>query len=310
MALADEEWSFPAPQSGPDRADWPVVLVTGASTGIGLALLRQLIRQPYRIVATARRESLDRFAALGIRSSPELLLRPLDLTRYDEHKAVVSEIMARWGRLDALVNNAGISYRAVVEHMTPDDELRQMATNYLGPMNLTRIVLPIMRQARRGHIINVSSVGGMMAMPTMAAYSASKFALEGASEALWYEMRPWGVRVCLIEPGFINSSAFHSVYQTAGSGDLKSPYAAYYRHMGRLIERMMTATVATSDSVAARILQALADPDPPLRLPATVDAGAFYWLRRLLPRGVYHRLLYWSLPGIRDWGRDPVEPRP
>jgi NAD(P)-dependent dehydrogenase (short-subunit alcohol dehydrogenase family) len=309
MALADEEWSHPAAQSGSDHADWPVILVTGASTGIGLALVRQLAGQPYRVVATARRQSLDRFATLGVHAAPSLWLRPLDLTGFDEHKAVIGEIMARWGRLDGLVNNAGISYRAVVEHMTPDDELRQMATNYLGPMNLTRLVLPIMRQQRQGHIINVSSVGGMMAMPTMAAYSASKFALEGASEALWYEMRPWGVRVCLIEPGFINSTAFQQVYQTAGTGDLDSPYAPYYRHMGRLIERMMTAAAATPDSVAARIVEALHDPDPPLRLPATADAGAFYWLRRLLPRGIYHRLLYWSLPGLRDWGREPAERR-
>jgi hypothetical protein len=77
--------------------------------------------------------------------------------------------------------------------------------------------------------------------------------------------------------------------------------------MGKLIQRMMTATVATSDSVALRIVKALADPDPPLRLPATVDAGAFYWLRRLLPRGIYHRLLYACLPGVREWGRDPGE---
>jgi NAD(P)-dependent dehydrogenase (short-subunit alcohol dehydrogenase family) len=303
MALANEDGVQPAAQAGEDHADWPVVLVTGASTGIGLAVTRQLLNGPYRIVATARRESLARFEALGIRESPTLLLRPLDLTDFAGQKAVISGIMSRWGRLDALVNNAGISYRAVVEHMTPDDEMRQMATNYLGPINLTRLALPIMRQARRGHIINVSSVGGMMAMPTMAAYSASKFALEGASEALWYEMRPWGVRVCLIEPGFINSTAFRSVYQTAGSGDLASPYAPYYRHMGKLIERMMTATLATPESVAERIVAALADPDPPLRSPATLDAGAFYWLRRLLPRGLYHRLLYACLPGIREWGR-------
>jgi NAD(P)-dependent dehydrogenase (short-subunit alcohol dehydrogenase family) len=299
MALTNGDGAQPA---GSGHADWPVVLVTGAST-TGLAVIRQLRQGPYRIVATARRESLARFEGLGIEESSTLLLRPLDLTDFAGQKAVISGIMSRWGRLDALVNNAGISYRAVVEHMTPDDELRQMATNYLGPMNLTRLALPIMRRARRGHVINVSSVGGMMAMPTMAAYTASKFALEGASEALWYEMRPWGVRVCLIEPGFINSTAFRAVYQTAGSGDLASPNAPHYRHMGKLIARMMTASLATPDSVAAPIVAALAHPDPPLRSPATLDAGAFYWLRRLLPWGLYHRLLYACLPGVGEWGR-------
>ena len=249
MALADD-WPSEDPALAATVADWPVVLITGASTGIGLELLTALWQRPYRIVATARRDSLPRLAAAGFTDGPRLLIRPLDLAHFGEHRAVVAEVLARWGRCDVLVNNAGIAYRAVVEHMTPADEYRQMVTNYLGPLNLIRLLLPGMRRRRSGHIINVSSVSGMMAMPTMAAYSASKFALEGASEALWYEMRPWQVRVTLIEPGFINSTAFQKVYRTPGTGDLGSPYAPHYRHMARLVDWLMTRTWATPESCA------------------------------------------------------------
>jgi len=96
--------------------------------------------------------------------------------------------------------------------MTVADEQLQMQTNYFGPLALIRDLLPSMREKGRGKIINVSSVSGMIAMPTMASYSASKHALKGASEALWYEMKPYGINVSLIQPGFIKSNSFHNVY--------------------------------------------------------------------------------------------------
>lgn len=110
-----------------------------------------------------------------------------------------SRLLELWGGVDVLVNNAGISYRAVVEHTDHEDRAHQMDVNFRAPMEMIRHVLPDMRRKRRGKIINVSSVGAMMAMPTMAPYSASKFALEGASESLWYEVRPFGIHVSLVQ---------------------------------------------------------------------------------------------------------------
>src|SRR5690606_8275736 len=124
---------------------------------------------------------------------------------------------AKWDGVSILINNAGISYRAVVEHMNDKDEQLQMAVNYFGPVALIRLVLPFMREQGRGKIINISSVSGMLAMPTMASYSASKHALEGVSEALWYEAKPLGVNVSLIQPGFIRSKSFKNVYFTEAS---------------------------------------------------------------------------------------------
>ena len=137
------------------------------------------------------------------------MLLPLDVTVESERRAALEAVAARWGGVDVLVNNAGLSYRAVTEHVTEADRLAQLDANFIGPMELTKLALPHMREQRYGRIINVPSVGGMTAMPTMSIYSASKFALEGASESLWYEMRPFGVRVSLVRPGFINSDGWN-----------------------------------------------------------------------------------------------------
>lgn len=282
------------------------MLITGASSGIGLALLRLARQAGYRVVATARTSSMPRFSRASISESEGLILRPLDVTSAPERESLIDEVSRTWGGVDILVNNAGIAYRSVIEHMSKEDEQLQFATNYFGPMELTRLILPHMRRMRSGKIINVSSVGGMMAMPTMGSYSASKFALEGASEALWYELRPWNVNVVLVQPGFVHSNAFRHVYWTRrGKTSLTQPdaYQPYYAEMQCFIERLMTWARATPESVARTILTAIENPTPPLRVAATIDAVFFSWIRRFLPRRVYHRILYASLPGIKKWGK-------
>jgi short-subunit dehydrogenase len=189
----------------------PVVLVTGCASGIGLALARQLAKETrYRVVLTARTRSIEKLRN-EIKESDRIWLRELDVTNRDSRRELMQEIRAKWNRVNILVNNAGIAYRSVLEHMTEADERLQMSTNYLGPVALIRQVLPGMRRVGRGKIINVSSVSGMLAMPTMASYSASKYALEGMSEALWYEARPLGINVTLIQPGFVRSNSFKRV---------------------------------------------------------------------------------------------------
>jgi short-subunit dehydrogenase len=281
----------------------PVVLVTGASSGIGFALAKFLQKTDYRAVLTARPSSVSRLQKFFLPNEHTLIL-PLDITEASQRESVICEIEKKWGGVDILVNNAGISYRAVVEHMSNEEELHQLNTNYLSAMALTRLVLPYMRSKRSGKIINVSSVGGMMAMPTMSAYSASKFALEGATESLWYEMHPWNVSVTLIQPGFIHSSSFEHVFHSKRElSDLnhESPYHHYYEYMEPFISKMMNMSLSTSEDVAKKILKTMNKKNPPLRVPATLDAYIFSWLRRLLPRWIYHKVLYWFLPKIRKW---------
>jgi len=290
----------------------PVVLVTGAGSGIGLALAEILYSLPqYRVACTAREHSLAKLRE-RFPENERFCLLPLDVTNEDERERVVTEVCHRWGGINVLVNNAGISYRSVVEHMTEADELKQMATNYLGPIGLVRLVLPYMRERGRGKIINVSSVSGMLAMPTMASYSASKYALEGASEALWYEAKPLGISVSLVQPGFIHSESFRRVYHTEKSRPEAcetGPYCDYYRDMVPFIERLMRISRATPEKVARLILCVLQTENPPLWIPATVDAIIFYYIRRMLPRRFLLPVLFYALPGSRRWGKDYTHKR-
>ncbi len=287
----------------------PVVLLTGASAGVGLALSRILVRGVGRVILTARASSLPRFQREGIQASDRIWIRPLDITRPDQCEAVVREADLEWGGVDVLINNAGVAYRAVCEHVTDEDRWEQLSVNYRGPMELIRLVLPRMRERRDGRIINVSSVSGMMAMPTMGLYSASKFALEGATEALWYEVKPFGIKVTLVQPGFIHSESFRNTRYTRLSRNAMveagNPYRQHYDQMSGFIARFMERTRATPEDVAMRIFQVMTAEHPPLRVAGTLDAHIFGWLRRMLPRKLYHVVLYRCLPGIRHWGLPP-----
>ena len=290
-----------------ERREVMTILVTGASAGIGLELAKLLRDGPHRLALTARTGSLPRFADEGLLAGERMLLLPLDVTVEEERRAAVQAVEERWGGVDVLVNNAGISYRAVAEHVTEAERFAQLDANFLGPMELIRLVLPHMRTQRYGRIINVSSVGGMTAMPTMSIYSASKFALEGASESLWYEMRPFGVRVSVVRPGFINSDGFRKVRFTAQGeralADPSDPYHAHYANMGELIAGLMTLTFYTPHDVAETILHVIEQKNPPLWVAGTLDAQLFDFLRRVIPSGLYHRLLYAGLPRIWRWGQ-------
>lgn len=285
----------------------PVILVTGCSSGIGLALARMLYEhKEYRVVVTAREKSVSKLYA-EFKEDERFIIRTLDVTSEVSRKNLIADINSLWKGVDVLVNNAGISYRAVVEHMTAKDEMLQMETNYLGPMGLIRLCLPHMRDTGRGKIINVSSVAGMLAMPTMSSYSASKFALEGACESLWYEMRPFGVTVCMVQPGFIHSQSFKNVYHTDQSEPTRNwsgPYKDFYQNMTPFVERMMNMSLTTPEKIAKIILNVIEKEHAPLWIPATLDAKLFYYIRRAFPRRLLLPFLYWCLPKARTWGRD------
>lgn len=282
------------------------VLITGASVGLGLSIAKRLLKGPYHLILTARAESLARFAREGIVESDRVWIRPMDILDRDERRSVMNEINTRLGGLDVLVNNAGFTFRSVLEHVQQNELLQQMITNFWGPMELVRLALPQMRARRTGKIINISSVGGMMAMPTMSVYSASKFALEGASESLYYEVRPWNIAVTLVEPGFINSASFKKVRYTTLSGNSmrnpSEPYYGHYRFMSSFIEKVMRLSPATPEAVARTVERVIRSSNPPLRVPATPDAHIFDLMRRYLPRRLYHWILYRNLPNADAWG--------
>lgn len=280
-----------------------VILLTGASAGIGLAAAQLLADKNHTLILTARRHSLDELRQKI--SGPGIHHRVLDLNDENSCRELMDSVLSEFGKIDVLINNAGVSYRSVVEHLQREDELIQMNTNFFGPLYLIRRCLPKMREMHRGKIINVSSVGGMMAMPTMGIYSASKFALEGLSESLWYEMKPWNIHVTLVQPGFVKSDSYQRVLLSElakKAVEEKSTYYNYYIHMTRFVESFMNKAMATPEGIAKLIEKIILQRNPPLRMPVGIDAHFFAWLRRWMPRSMYHAFLYKMLPGIERWG--------
>ena len=175
----------------------PVWFLTGCSTGLGRALLDAVVGRGFRVVATARNPAgLNDFA-----DNPAVLVVALDVTSADQIAYSVAKAQARFGRIDVLVNNAGYGYLSAIEEGENDEVRAMFETNLFGLVNMTKAVLPGMRALRRGHIVNISSQGGLIGFPGVGYYNATKFAVEGLSEALAKECEPLGIKVTIVEPG-------------------------------------------------------------------------------------------------------------
>ena len=182
--------------------DQRVWMITGAARGMGAAFTRAALDAGHAVVATGRRPD-EITAAVG--ASDDLLAVRLDVVSVDESAAAVAAAVGRFGRIDVLINNAGASFKGYFEEMSPQQVEQQLATNLLGPMNVTRAVLPVMRRQRSGHVISISSGAGLMAFEYSSVYAASKFGLEGWMGALAQEVEPFGIHTTIVNPGFFRT---------------------------------------------------------------------------------------------------------
>ena len=294
--------------------DKKVVLLTGASSGLGLTLAKKLIKEKrYFLILTCREASCFRFHSEKIHEDKDVWIRNLNVIDHKQVKSVIDEINSKLGGVDILINNAGISERSTVEDSDDICRQRQLDVNYLAPFELIGQVLPSMREKKWGRVINISSASGFMAMPTMSSYSASKSALESASESLWYEMKPWDIGVTLIVPGFIKSLSYLNTRETGQSEycarNRSSPYYEHYKNMKELIAKQMSSSYSTNEKVADKIINSLTDKTPPLRLHVGIDSWLFFLFRKIFPTKLYHFTLYNSLPNIKKWGRGDFHKR-
>jgi NAD(P)-dependent dehydrogenase (short-subunit alcohol dehydrogenase family) len=180
------------------------VLITGATDGLGKALALLLAERGYSVFAAGRSaEKLARLDGIAREKNFALETAVLDVCSDSSVQSAIQAVLGKTGAIDVLVNNAGVNYTAAVEDLSMEDWRAQFETNFFGVLRVTRAVLPRMRERRSGRIVMMSSLSGLMTPPTQGAYSSSKHALEGLSNALRMELYPFGIDVVLIEPGYI-----------------------------------------------------------------------------------------------------------
>jgi NAD(P)-dependent dehydrogenase (short-subunit alcohol dehydrogenase family) len=256
----------------------PVALVTGASSGIGRAAARSLVDAGFEVVGTSRNTS-------GIAPLNGVTFVDLDVTNDESVSTAVGRVIERFGRLDVLVNNAGSGAAGAAEESSVAQDQRVFDINFFGLVRMTKAVLPNMRAAGTGRIINISSVLGLVPAPYMASYAATKHAIEGYSESVDHEVREHGIRVLLVEPGWTRTSLDAKAIQPDGPLPL---YAAQRHVFDGVIERAM----ADGDDpaiVARAIVAAATDAKPKLRYTAGPLAGRVSALRRIVPARVLDR---------------------
>jgi NAD(P)-dependent dehydrogenase (short-subunit alcohol dehydrogenase family) len=248
----------PSDQSARDK----VWFITGCSTGFGRELAKQTLDRGFRTVVTARDPAKVEDIAKG-RDDRALVLE-LDVTDPVEVDASVKSAAKHFGRIDVLVNNAGIGYFGAVEESDDAEVRRMFEINFFGLSRMTRAVLPIMRQQRSGHIVNISSIGGLRSFPSLAYYHATKYAVEGFSESLSLEVAPLGIKVTIVEP-----SGFRTDWAGRSAGESKTRIADYATTAGQNLQNLRSNSgKQAGDPVraAAAIIAAVESPNPPLRL--------------------------------------------
>jgi NAD(P)-dependent dehydrogenase (short-subunit alcohol dehydrogenase family) len=267
-----------------------IALITGSNSGIGLETSIYLARRGYTVWATMR--NLEKAHELKIIQTEKLPIEIAQLDVCDEVsvKNAVEKILNKSKRIDVLINNAGYGLRGAIEEVSLDEWEKQFETNFFGAIRVTQAVLPQMRTQKSGTIVNISSVLGRFAIPFSGPYTASKFALEGFSETLRYELAPWNIRVLLIEPGFIATKFQENAQLSQAAQHADSPYSPFQQASGRRLQRNIY-RAAPPEAVAATIYRAITHPTPKLRHAVGRDARLILPLRRFLPAGLFERIL-------------------
>jgi NAD(P)-dependent dehydrogenase (short-subunit alcohol dehydrogenase family) len=258
--------------------DQRVVLITGASSGVGQSTARLLSQRGYDVFGTSR----DPARAAII---PGVDMLPLDVRADDSVRACVDAVSSRAGHLDVLINNAGQELAGALEELSSEEARAQFETNFFGVVRMVNAVLPLMRRRKRGHIVNVGSLAGLSSIPFLGIYSASKFALEGYTEALRHEVKPFNIHVSLTEAGFLKTPMMNNRHVGAHR------IGEYDRWRQRALNaiREYEEKGPGPELVAEALLEIISSNRPRLRYRIGQQAKSVGRLRRLLPAGTYEQ---------------------
>ncbi len=247
-----------------------VWFITGAGRGMGVEIAKAALAAGDAVVATSRNTDA---AAKAVGEADDLLVVKLDITSRTEAEAAVQAAVDRFGRIDVLVNNAANSQMGYFEEISPEAFERQLATNLLGPLNVARAVLPVMRKQRSGHIISISSTAGIVGWEFTSAYAASKFGLEGWMESLQPEVAPFGIQTTIVEPGFFRTELLEDA--SVSYGDLSMQDYADRTAEQLKWWRAQNGRQSGDPAKLGHALVTIADHEqPPLRFVAGADAVA------------------------------------
>jgi NAD(P)-dependent dehydrogenase (short-subunit alcohol dehydrogenase family) len=269
-----------------------IAVISGASSGFGLLTAVELAKSGFHVVASmrdlGRRENLDQ-AAANARVSDQIQVKRLDVTEFDSIPGFIDQVVKEHGRIDALINNAGFAVAGFAEDLTLEEIREQFETNFWGHVAMTKAALPIMRHQRSGHVIMISSIGGLHGAISISSYNASKFALEGWSEALRLEVNALGIKIVLVEPG-----SFQTDIWTRGAkiGQKAFDGSSNNRERGqRMRDRVQAMPKRDPKPVAELVARIAQDPNPRLRYLIGPDAHIQLWLKRLLPWKWHEKLV-------------------
>lgn len=261
-----------------------VVLITGASGGLGLLTSLALAEAGYFVVASMRDLSkkerlLERALKNGVKANIECI--KLDVTKHDDIETVIPKVIKRFGSIDVLINNAGYAAGGFTEELSMEEWRQQFDTNFFGLVAVTKAVLPHMRRQQQGSIINLSSISGRMALPGLGPYSASKHAVEGFSESLRLEMLPFGIHVVLIEPGTYQT-AIWSKGMDEFDVNSESPYKEKIESLMKIVNHIAN-TAGDPEEVVQQIVKVAQEEKPKLRYPVGSGVKSQIRLKNLLP---------------------------
>jgi NAD(P)-dependent dehydrogenase (short-subunit alcohol dehydrogenase family) len=272
-----------------------VILITGSSSGFGLEMVHDLTEQGHHVIATLRRAEERKAIFDSVKDKSKLTILSLDVCSKEDIKHATEHIkQAHNGELDVLINNAGYGLYGALEDVSEDQIRQQMEVNFFGAALLTQELLPALRKVK-GKIINISSVMGRFSLPLGSIYSASKFALEGLSEGLYYELKPFGVQVCAVQPGAHRTGFVKAMMWGDKSNDDASAYINQTKALIKNVEQMTDSPLATgSENVSNIVTKLIKKRKMPRRVLAGKDAVATGFAQKFLPEALYHELLHRS----------------
>jgi short-subunit dehydrogenase len=269
-----------------------IILVTGISSGIGFYLANYLVEEGCIVYGILRNQDkfIQNLKENNIKQKENLIAVTLDVRNYKEAKRLIQEIYDKHNKIDVLINNAGYGLYGVFEELREEDIRDQFETNFFAPLKWMQMVLPIMRNKRYGKILNITSILGRLTIPTGSAYCSSKHALVALSEVIRYEVHPFNIQVCSVEPGLIKTDFKNNMKFSVDLDNRFSPYFKLNQVIKEQLKKYPSFTTNASDA-AKKIINLLKKEKLPAHYQIGIDAGFYYNLKTLLPENILDFLI-------------------